>query len=71
VDRTWLTIHSIERASCKPGAGGVEKGDERGVVQPWVFDGAGVYICSLMIDGLPVQSTKMVFRRQDKDKLTR
>jgi len=22
---------------------------------------AGIYICSLLIDGLPVQSTKMVF----------
>jgi len=23
---------------------------------------AGVYVCSLLIDGLPVQNTKMVFR---------
>lgn len=27
------------------------------------FGAAGVYICSLMIDGLPVQSTKMIFRK--------
>jgi hypothetical protein len=27
------------------------------------FGVAGVYICSLMIDGLPIQSTKMIFRK--------
>jgi hypothetical protein len=28
------------------------------------FGVSGVYICSLLIDGLPVQSTKMIFRKQ-------
>jgi len=28
------------------------------------FGVSGVYICSLVIDGLPVQSTKMIFRKQ-------
>jgi hypothetical protein len=26
------------------------------------FTAAGTYICSLLVDGLPAQSTKMIFR---------
>jgi hypothetical protein len=28
------------------------------------FDASGIYICTLLIDGQPVQSTKMVFARR-------
>jgi hypothetical protein len=28
------------------------------------FGVGGIYICSLLIDGLPVQSTKMIFRKE-------
>jgi hypothetical protein len=28
------------------------------------FGAAGIYICSLLIDGLPIQSTEMVFARR-------
>jgi len=61
-DRTWLAISTADgrilqriRVPLKKGMNEVSYNHGFGM-------SPGIYICSLMIDGLPVQSTKMVFR---------
>ncbi|HEY4111647.1 M28 family peptidase [Puia sp.] len=62
-DRTWLQITSLEGRLVARIPLHLQKGMNQ-VVFNHGFGVAGIYICSLMIDGLPVQSTKMIFRKE-------
>jgi hypothetical protein len=61
-DRASLQITSIDGRLIDRIPVHLQKGLNQ-VVFNHGFGVAGVYICSLMIDGLPVQSTKMIFRK--------
>jgi hypothetical protein len=60
-DRTFLQITSIDGRVVDRIPVHLHKGMNQ-VIFNHGFGVSGVYICSLMIDGLPVQSTKMIFR---------
>ncbi len=60
-DRTQLLFSSIDGRVVEKIPVPLHKGVNQ-VVFNHGFNVAGVYICSLVIDGLPVQSTKMIFR---------
>ncbi|MBN9384228.1 MAG: M28 family peptidase [Chitinophagaceae bacterium] len=62
VDRTWLNINSINGRLISRVKVPLKKGSNEVLFNHGFLMPAGVYICSLIIDGLPVQSTKMVFR---------
>ncbi|HEY1214678.1 MAG TPA: hypothetical protein VGE93_13695, partial [Bryobacteraceae bacterium] len=61
-DRCWLQITGIDGRMVERIPVHLRKGVNQ-VIFNHGFGVAGVYICSLMIDGLPVQSTKMIFRK--------
>jgi hypothetical protein len=61
-DRTWLNINSIDGRLISRVKVPLKKGLNEVLFNHGFLMPAGVYICSLIIDGLPVQSTKMVFR---------
>ena len=62
--RTWLDIRTLEgRLLCRIKVN-LKKGLNEVLYNHGFGMPAGVYICSLMIDGLPVQSTKMMFRNR-------
>jgi len=62
-DRCWLSITGIDGRPVERIPVNLQKGLNQ-VVFNHGFGVSGVYICSLVIDGLPVQSTKMIFRKQ-------
>jgi hypothetical protein len=62
-DRALLQITSIDGRLVARIPVHLQKGLNQ-VVFNHGFGVAGIYICSLMIDGLPVQSTKMIFRKE-------
>ena len=62
-DRTWLQFTSLDGRVIDRVAVPLKKGTNE-VVYNHGFNVSGVYICSLIIDGLPVQSTKMIFRNR-------
>jgi hypothetical protein len=62
-DRTWLQFTSLDGHVMDRIAVPLKKGINQ-VVYNHGFNVSGVYICSLIIDGLPVQSTKMIFRNR-------
>lgn len=62
VDRCWLNINSIDGRPISRVKVPLKKGLNEVMYNHGFLMPAGVYICSLIIDGLPVQSTKMVFR---------
>jgi hypothetical protein len=62
-DRTWLQFSSLDGRVLKRIPVPLRKGINQ-VVYNHGFGVAGVYICSLVIDGLPVQSTKMIFKNR-------
>jgi hypothetical protein len=62
VDRTWLQFTSMDGRIFSRIRVPLQKGVNQ-VVYNHGFGAAGIYICSLIIDGLPVQSTKMIFGR--------
>jgi Zn-dependent M28 family amino/carboxypeptidase len=61
-DRTFLQITGIDGRVVERIPVHLHKGMNQ-VVFNHGFGVSGVYICSLTIDGLPVQSTKMIFRK--------
>jgi len=61
-DRTWLNINSIDGRLVSRVKVPLRKGLNEVLYNHGFLMPSGVYICSLIIDGLPVQSTKMVFR---------
>ncbi|HLZ88716.1 MAG TPA: M28 family peptidase [Puia sp.] len=61
-DRTVLQISGIDGRLISRIPVHLQKGLNQ-VVFNHGFGAAGIYICSLIVDGLPVQSTKMVFRK--------
>jgi len=61
-DRTWLNINSIDGRPVSRVKVNLKKGLNEVLFNHGFLMPPGVYICSLIIDGLPVQSTKMVFR---------
>lgn len=62
-DRTWLNISAIDGRLISRVKVPLKKGLNEVLFNHGFLMPPGVYICSLFIDGLPVQSTKMVFRR--------
>jgi hypothetical protein len=62
-DRTWLQFSSLDGRVLNRIPVPLRKGINQ-VVYNHGFGVAGVYICSLVIDGLPVQSTKMIFKNR-------
>ena len=62
-DRCWLNVSGIDGRLVERIPVHLQKGVNQ-VVFNHGFGVSGVYICSLVIDGLPVQSTKMIFRKQ-------
>lgn len=62
-DRTWVQISSLDGHIIERIRVPLHKGINE-VVYNHGFGTSGVYICSLLIDGLPVQSTKMIFRNR-------
>lgn len=63
-DRTYLNISSLEGRLLRKIKVNLKKGLNEVFYDHGFGMPAGVYICSLMIDGLPVQSTKMIFRNR-------
>lgn len=61
--RTWLQISSLDGHILERIRVPLHKGINE-VVYNHGFNTSGVYICSLLIDGLPIQSTKMIFRNR-------
>jgi hypothetical protein len=61
-NRTYLLISGIDGRTISRIPVSLQKGVNE-VVYNHGFDVSGVYICTLLIDGQPVQSTKMVFTR--------
>ena len=59
-NRTWLQFTTMDGRILSRIRVPLQKGPNQ-VVFNHGFGAAGIYICSLQIDGLPVQSTKMVF----------
>jgi hypothetical protein len=62
-DRTCLLFTSIDGRVIRRIPVSLQKGVNQ-VVYNHGFDAAGIYICTLLIDGQPVQSTKMIFGRR-------
>jgi hypothetical protein len=62
VDRTLLTISTIDGRPVQRIRVPLKKGLNEVLFDHGYLMPPGVYVCSLIIDGLPVQSTKMVFR---------
>ena len=60
-DRTCLLLSTIDGRVISRIPVHLQKGINQ-VVFNHGFGAAGIYICSLVIDGLPTQSTKMIFR---------
>ena len=60
VNRTWLQFTTTDGRIINRIRVPLQKGVNQ-VVYNHGFGTAGIYICSLIIDGLPVQSTKMIF----------
>ncbi len=60
-DRTCLQFSTIDGRVISRIPVHLQKGINQ-VVFNHGFGAAGIYICSLIIDGLPTQSTKMIFR---------
>jgi len=61
-DRAWVNINSIDGRLVSRVKVPLKKGLNEVLFNHGFLMPAGAYICSLIIDGLPVQSTKMVFR---------
>lgn len=61
--RTWLQITSLDGRVISRIQVPLKKGINQ-VPLTHGFTASGTYICSLLIDGLPAQSTKMIFRNQ-------
>ena len=59
-DRTWLQFTTMDGRVLSRIRVPLQKGPNQ-VVFNHGFGAAGIIVCSLLIDGLPVQSTKMVF----------
>ncbi len=59
-NRTWLQFSTVDGRLLDRIRVSLQKGMNQ-VVYNHGFGTAGIYICTLVIDGLPVQSTKMVF----------
>ena len=62
MDRTWVNINAIDGLLIQRIRVPLRKGINEVLFNHGYLMPPGVYICSLIIDGLPVQSTKMVFR---------
>ena len=62
-DRAWLQFSSLDGRIVERMPVNLRKGLNQ-VVYNHGFGVAGIYICSLLIDGLPIQSTKMIFRNR-------
>ena len=62
IDRTWLAISTLDGRIVQRMKVPLKKGTNEIAYNHGFGMTPGVYICSLLIDGLPVQSTKMVFR---------
>jgi hypothetical protein len=60
-DRTWIQIATLDGRILSRMQVPLRKGLNQ-IPFNHGFTAAGAYICSLIIDGLPVQSTKMIFR---------
>ena len=63
VNRTWLQFSSLDGRILNRIPVALQKGLNQ-VVYNHGFGTAGIYICSLVIDGLPIQSTKMIFHNR-------
>ncbi|HWK02644.1 MAG TPA: M28 family peptidase [Puia sp.] len=63
-DRTWLTISTLDGRIVERIKVPLKKGINEILYNHGFGMTAGIYICSLIVDGLPVQSTKMVFRER-------
>jgi hypothetical protein len=63
-DRTWLTISTLDGRIVQRIQVPLKKGLNEVIYNHGFGMTPGIYICSLIIDGLPVQSTKMVFRNR-------
>jgi len=61
-DRTWVNISAVDGRVVSQVRVRLKKGLNEVLFNHGFLMPPGVYICSLIIDGLPVQSTKMVFR---------
>jgi len=61
-DRTWVNISAVDGRLVSQVRVRLKKGLNEVLFNHGFLMPPGVYICSLIIDGLPVQSTKMVFR---------
>lgn len=61
-ERTWLNINSVDGRLITRVKVPLKKGLNEVLFNHGFLMPPGIYICSLSIDGLPVQSTKMVFR---------
>jgi len=61
-DRTWLNISTSDGRLVRRIQVTLKKGLNEVLYNHGFLMSPGVYICSLMIDGLPAQSTKMIFR---------
>jgi len=62
IDRTWINISTIDGRLVKKIQVPLKKGINEVLFDHGYLMSPGIYVCSLIIDGLPVQSTKMVFR---------
>src|SRR5579863_1035790 len=62
-NRTFLLFTSIDGRVISRIPVSLQKGVNQ-VVYNHGFDASGIYICTLLIDGQPVQSTKMIFGRR-------
>jgi hypothetical protein len=63
-DRTWLVISTLDGRTVQRIQVPLKKGLNEVLYNHGFGMTPGVYICSLIIDGLPLQSTKMVFRNR-------
>ncbi|HXO75508.1 MAG TPA: hypothetical protein VN824_09745, partial [Puia sp.] len=61
-ERTWLQVITLDGRVISRMQVPLKKGLNQ-IPFSHGFTAAGTYICSLLIDGLPAQSTKMIFRR--------
>jgi hypothetical protein len=62
-DRAWLQFSSLDGHIMDRIPVNLRMGLNQ-VIYNHGFGVAGIYICSLLIDGLPIQSTKMIFRKR-------
>jgi hypothetical protein len=60
-ERTWLQVTTLDGRVLSRTQVPLKKGLNQ-ITFNHGFTAAGTYICSLLIDGLPAQSTKMIFR---------